>query len=77
MSVLARPYSPAAIFDWCELLPKTFDLIGFLPFSASSNLNGNSTPHGVDGFFNHLYSYEPYIRELCLLQQNILDMTDL
>jgi len=49
MSVLARLCGPAAIFDWCDFSSKTFDLSGFLPLSATTNLNGGSTPHGADG----------------------------
>ena len=77
MSVLARPFSPAAISGWCDLLPETFDLSGFLPFSTHTNFNGGSTPHGGGWLFNHPYYYEPYIRDICRLQQDILDMTDL
>ncbi len=29
ISVIAHPFSPAAIFDWCDFLPKTFDLKWF------------------------------------------------
>jgi len=61
----------------CDILPKTFDLIGFLPFSTISNFNGGNTPHGGGWLFYHPYFYEPYIQDICQLQHNILDMTDL
>ena len=77
ISVLARPFSPTAIFGWCELLPKTFDLFGFLPFSTIANFNGGSTPHGGGWLYYHPDIYEPYTQDICRLQQNILDMTDL
>ncbi len=77
ITVLAHSYGPAAILGWCEHIPRTFDLIGFLPFSASTNINGGSTPHGAGGFNHRLIIYVPYSLELCRLQQNILDMTDL
>ena len=77
MSVLARLYSPAAISSQCDFLLETFDLIGFLPFSTLSNFNGGSAPHGGGWLYNHPTVYEPYSQDICRLQQNILDMTDL
>jgi len=59
----------------CDILPGTFDLSGFLPFSTVTNFNGGSTPHGGGWLFNHPANYEPYIRDFCQLQQDILDMT--
>ena len=44
MSVLVRPSGPTAIFGWCELLPKTFDLNGFLLFSAGGSVEQRQHP---------------------------------
>jgi len=44
MSVLVRPSGPTAIFGWCELLPKTFDLNGFLLFSAGGSVEQRQYP---------------------------------
>nr|WP_325242601.1 hypothetical protein [uncultured Oscillibacter sp.] len=42
---IARREGAAGIFDLCDILPKTFDLTGFLPFSVSTNVNGDSASH--------------------------------
>ena len=44
MSVLVHPFDPAAILSWCELLPRTFDLNGFLLFSTLSNVKQRQHP---------------------------------
>ena len=77
ISVLAHPSNPAAIFGLCDILPKTFDLNSFLPFYTLSSFNGGSTPHGGGWLYHHPGVYEPCSQDICRLQQNILDMTDL
>ncbi len=50
ISVLARPFDPAAIPDQCDFLSGTFNLSGFLPFSTCTYFNGGSIPFlGADG----------------------------
>ena len=44
MLVLVHPSGPTAIFGWCELLPKTFDLNGFLLFSAGGSVEQRQHP---------------------------------
>ena len=75
MLVLVHPSGPTAIFGWCELLPKTFDLNGFLLFSAGGSIEQRQ--HPIPGLYYHPLLYEPYSQDFCRLQQDILDMTDL
>ena len=77
MPVLARPCSPAAIFGWCDLLPKTFDLFGFLPLSTITDFSGGKLPTWGGGLYDPPCIFELYFRDICQLQQDILDMTGL
>jgi len=77
MSVLACPFDPAAISGLCDILPETFDLTGFLPFSTNPDFNGVSTPTRGGWLYYHPTLYGPYTQDVCRLQQNILGMTDL
>ena len=77
MSVLARPFSPAAISDWCDLLSETFNLYWFSAVFHTFKSQRRQHPAWGGWLYHHPTLYEPYIRDICRLQQDILDMTDL
>jgi len=61
----------------CDILPKTFDLNGFLPFSTLSSFNGGSTPHGGGWLYNLGLRIKEYREAADLTQESFAELVGL